>query len=151
MRKARRTSTSIWTESLIEDRQIRIMEPHAVRYILECLSMQSVEALRLHFSGTDQPVSHFTSTFPINFLNLKNLSLIGLITMDHNEWKDDLFPRRWHREELTCESLSFGDAELELLSSPSMNPIESTLRLLPALRCLRMQDIDISWESVVKS
>ena len=129
--------------------RFRIIEPLALRYILECLSMQSVETLMLDFSGTGQPESHFTSTLPVNFPNLKSLSLIGLFTMSHNEWKDVL-SQNVGIEDLTCESSSFGDAELGLLSSPYIGATESHSWLLPALRCLRMQDLDISWESVVR-
>ena len=129
--------------------RFRIIEPLALRYILECLSMQSVETLVLDFSGTGQPESHFTSTLPVNFPNLKSLSLIGLFTMDHNGWKDVL-SQNHGIEELTCESSSFGDAELGLLSSPYIGATENRSWLLPALRCLRMQDLDINWESVVR-
>lgn len=69
--------------------------------------------------------------------------------MNHSEWKD-LLSQNVGIEELTCESSSFGDAELGLLSSPYIGATENRSWLLPALRCLRIQDIDISWESVVK-
>ena len=129
--------------------KFRITEPLALRYILEYLSMQSVETLMLNFSGTGQPESHLTSTLPTNFPNLKSLSLSGLFTMDHNEWKDVL-SQNVGIEELTCESSSFGDAELGLLSNSYIGTTENRSWLLPALRCLRMQDLDISWESVVR-
>lgn len=125
----------------------RMIEPLALRYILECLSMQSVETLILDFFGTSQLESHFTSTLSANFPNLKSLSLINVFTMDLRGWKNVL-SQNVGIEELTCEFSSFGDAELGLLSSPSTSPTEGHPWLLPALERLRMQDLDISWESV---
>ena len=128
--------------------KFRLIEPPALRYILESLSMQSVETLVLDFSGTGQPESHFTSTLPVDFPNLKSLSLIGLFTMDQSGWKN-ILSQNTGIEELTCESSSFGDAELGLLSSLSFStPTESHPRLLPALKYLQMQSLAISWESV---
>jgi hypothetical protein len=127
--------------------RFRIIEPLALGYILECLSMQSVETLMLDFSGIGQPESHFASTLSFNFPNLKNLSLIGLFTMDHSGWKN-ILSQNVGIEELTCESSSFGDAELGFLSSPSASPTESHPWPLPTLKCLQIQGLDISWESV---
>lgn len=127
--------------------RFRVIEPPALRYILESLSMQSVETLMLDFSGTGQPESHFTSTLPVDFPNLKSLSLISLFTLDHSGWKN-ILSQNTGIEELTCKSSSFGDAELGLLSSLSTSPTESHPPLLPALKYLQMQDLAISWESV---
>ena len=123
--------------------KFRLIAPPALRYIFDSLSMQSVETLLLDFSDIDQPESHFTSTLPIDFPNLKRLTLVGLSTMDRSGWKNILF-QNVGIEELTCESSSFGDAELRLLSSPT----ESHPWLLPALKCLQMQDLTVTWESV---
>jgi len=127
--------------------RFRILEPSALRYILESLSMQSVETLMLDFSGTGQPESHFIYSLPVDFPNLKSLSLIGLFSIDHDGWKNVL-SQNVGIEELTCESSLFGDAELGLLSSPFTSPTEGHAWLLPALRYLRMQELNISWEAV---
>jgi hypothetical protein len=129
--------------------RFRVIEPPALRYILESISMQSVETLFLDFSGTSQPDSQFTHTLPVDFPNLKSLSLNGLFTMDHNGWKNVL-TQNVGIEELTCTSSSFGDVELGLLSRPFTSPTDSHPWLLPALRYLRMQDLNISWESVTR-
>lgn len=128
--------------------RFRAIEPSALRYILDSLSMQSVETLMLDFSGTRQPESHFIYTLPVDFPNLRSLSLIGLLTMDHYGWKNVL-SQNVGVEELTCISSSFGDTELGLLSSPSTSPTEGHPWLLPALKYLRMQELGISWESLV--
>jgi hypothetical protein len=129
--------------------KFRMIEPLAVGSILKCLSMQSVETLVLDFSGTVQPESHVTSTISFNFPNLRNLTLIGLLNMRQNSWKDVL-SQNVGIEELTCESSSFGNAELGLLSSSSISPGGTHSLLLPALRYLRLQDLDISRVYVTK-
>lgn len=128
--------------------RFRVIEPSALRYILDSLSMESVETLMLDFSGTRQPDSNFIYTLPVDFPNLRSLSLIGLLTMDHHGWKNVL-SQNVGIEELTCVSSSFGDTELGLLSSPSTSPTEGHPWLLPALKYLRMQELSISWESLV--
>lgn len=127
--------------------RFRFIEPPALRYILDSLSMQSVETLLLDFLGTGQPESHFTSTLPVDFPNLKSLTLFGLFTMNRSGWKN-ILSQNVGIEELTCESSSFSDAELELLSSMSTSPTDSHPWLLPALKHLQMLDLHISWESV---
>ena len=127
--------------------RFRLIEPPALRYILDSISMQSVEKLLLDFSGTSQPESRFTSTLPIDFPNLKNLSLNGFFTMDQSGWKN-ILSQNVGIEELKCVSSSFGNAELGLLSSMSTSPTESHPWLLPALKCLQMRDLPISCKYV---
>jgi len=125
----------------------RMIEPLALGYILVCLPMVSVETLTLDFSGTGQPESSITSMLPLHFPNLKKLILVGFFSMKSHSWKDVL-SQNSGVEELTCESSPFTDTELEILSTPCLTPTGAESWLLPALRLLQMQDVDVTREAV---
>jgi len=127
----------------------RMIEPLTLSYILVCLSMLSVETLTLDFSGTGQPESSITSMLPLHFPTLKNLVVIGFFAMKQHSWKD-LLSQNSRIEELTCESSQFTDNELEILYTPYLTPTGAESWLLPALRLLRIQDVDVTREAVGK-
>ena len=125
----------------------RMIEPLTLGYILDCLPMLSVETLTLDFSGTGQPESFITSMLPLHFPNLKKLIVVGFFSMKQHSWKD-ILSQNSGIEELTCESSQFTDNELDILFTPYLTPTGVESWLLPALRLLRMQDVDVTREAV---
>jgi hypothetical protein len=124
-----------------------MIEPLTLVYILDCLPMQSVETLTLDFAGTGQPESAITSILPLYFPNLKKLTVIGFFTMRQHSWKN-LLSQNSGIEELICEWSHFTDNELDILSTPYLTPTGAESWLLPALKLLQMQEVDVTREGM---
>lgn len=125
----------------------RMIEPLTLSYILDCLPMLSVETLTLDFAGTGQHESLITSILHLHFPNLKKLVMVGFFEMESHSWKD-VFSQNSGIEELTCESSKFTDNELDILSTPNLTPTGAEPWLLPTLKLLRLEDVDVTRKAI---